>query len=72
MGTNTRQTFVELAIGELAGDAERKTGKVACTPLRRNRGGLGFAFVTRLLQGEEIVVIWTVSEYQALKGYVIC
>ena len=69
----TRHTFVRLAIGELAGDAERKTGKVACTPLRRNRGGLGFAFVTRLLlQGMEIVVIWTVREYQALKGYVIC
>ena len=28
MRTNTRQTFVENVFGELAGDAERKTGKV--------------------------------------------
>ena len=73
MRTNTRQTFVENVFGELAGDAERKTGKVMHSAAEKSgRFGVCVCHTITVLQGMEIVVIWTVSENQALKGYVIC
>ena len=39
---------------------------------KSGRFGVCVCHTITVLQGMEIVVIWTVSENQALKGYVIC
>jgi hypothetical protein len=83
MGEYGCQIFGQMDIGELAGPCGEKTWILHALHIRggglrrifdRRSGVCVFVFVTRYLHGEEdLVVIWaSVSEYQALKGYVIC
>jgi hypothetical protein len=60
-----------MTVGELAGHAERKTGKVLHSAAEKS-GDWGLCLSHDARLDEDAEVIWTVGEYQALNEYLMC